>query len=207
MQLKGLGICLFTLLCAAATAGALSQDAKTKPQTADKAAAAEASMAKMMEFATPGAAHKVLEQRAGNWMWEAKMFTPAAPEPMTSKGTSEAKWILEGRYLQDTVEGTAMGQPFHGMGLTGYDNLKKKYVGTWVDTMGTGILHSEGTYDAATKTFTYTGETPDVEAGKYVKSRTTERMVDADHWLLQSFQPGSDGKEYMSFELRYTRQK
>ena len=36
--------------------------------------------------------------------------------------------------------------------------MKKKFVGSWVDNMGTGIMFSEGTYDPATKTFTYTSE-------------------------------------------------
>ena len=41
-----------------------------------------------------------------------------------------------------------MGQPFSGVGIDGYDNLRKKYVTTWIDTMGTGIFSMEGTASA-----------------------------------------------------------
>ena len=33
---------------------------------------------------------------------------------------------------------------FKGTGIEGYDNGKKKFVGTWMDNMGTGIMMSEG---------------------------------------------------------------
>ena len=44
---------------------------------------------------------------------------------MKSTGSSEVKWIMGGRYLEQTATGTSMGQEFHGMGLMGYDNMKK----------------------------------------------------------------------------------
>jgi hypothetical protein len=33
-----------------------------------------------------------------------------------------------------------MGMPFQGRGYTGYDNVKKKYVGTWMDSFSTGVM-------------------------------------------------------------------
>lgn len=40
-----------------------------------------------------------------------------------------------------------------------------------------------------------------------MKSRTVEKMVDADHWTMQMYQPGPDGKEFMGMEISYTRKK
>jgi hypothetical protein len=68
-------------------------------------------------------------------------------------------------------------------------------------------MHSEGTFDASTKTFTLMGESPDCMAGKYVKSRTVDKMVDADHWTMQMYSQGPDGKEFMGMEIAYTRAK
>ncbi len=164
-------------------------------------------MMKMKEFGTPGPAHKVLDALVGKWSIKFK-FTPApgAP-PMESVGTSEAKWIMDGRYVEETTEGTFGGEPLHGRGLTGYDNMKKRYVSTWIDNMGTGIMLSEGVHDAASKIFSWTGDSPDVLAGKYVKARMVSKMVDADHFIWQMFTPGPDGKEFMSGEGQYTRAK
>lgn len=178
-----------------------------KKPTNAAAATDDPAMAKMMEFATPGPAHKVLDAKIGKWTTVVKWWMAPGTEPTTDTGSCEVKWIMEGRFIEDTYTGTMMGGPFHGRGTTGFDNLKKKYVGTWIDTMGTGIMHSEGTFDAATKTFTYMGESPDAMVGKYVKTRTVEKMIDADHWTVQMYSPGPDGKEFMGMEISYKRAK
>ena len=51
------------------------------------------------------------------------------------------KMLLDGRFLQQEFTGEMMGQPFSGVGINAYDNLRKRYVTTWIDTMGTGIFH------------------------------------------------------------------
>lgn len=193
------------LLTVGAGAYALSttQDKKAAEAGAHKD---DPMMAKWMEFATPGDAHKLLATMVGKWNLKVKMFEPNKP-PTEEPATSESKMILGGRYLEDHTRGTFMGQPFEGQGITGYDNLKKKYCGTWVDNFGTGIMPLEGTYDASTKTFTYASESPDVMTGKYTKSRMVDKITDNDHWTMQMFGNGPDGKEMMMMEIDYTRAK
>jgi uncharacterized protein DUF1579 len=100
-----------------------------------------------------------------------------------------------------------MGQPFQGIGTMGYDNLKKKYVASWTDSMSTGIFLVEGTHDAATKTCTLAGEGPDMFSNKYSKFRMVEKTVDPDHFTVTMFSTGPDGKEFQSMEMSYTRVK
>lgn len=203
---KLLGTSLLAVIAAAAGSAVLArQDKPTGGQTTP--ASATLMEVKWKEFGTPGTAHKVLDLRLGKWNVDVKMFEPGTAAPQTSKGTSEVKWIMDGRFVEETVNGEWMGQPFSGRGATGYDNLRKKYVGSWIDNMSTGVMVVEGAYEAATKTFTYTGECPDVMAGKYTRSRSTEKMVDADHWTMQMFKPGPDGKEFMAAQMDYARAK
>ncbi len=199
----GTALCLGAL--AAAGTAALQQDKKPIPAASPEEAAM---MAKWAEFATPGPAHKVLETKIGKWSGTVKMFMPGAPAPHESKFTSEAKWIMDGRYVEETVVGETPMGPFNGKGTTGYDNIKKKYVSTWVDNNGTGIHFSEGTYDPATKTFTFSGECPDSMMSKYVQGgRMVDKMIDNDHGTAQAFGPGPDGKETIRMEITYTRAK
>ncbi len=191
------------LLLPIGAAVAWSQEKKATPAGAP---ADDPMMAKMKEFGTIGPAHKVLDMKVGKWTVKGKAMSPGSPA-MEFSGTAETRWIMEGRYLQDTVTGDFMGGPFQGSGTTGYDNLKKKYVSTWIDNSGTGIYYSEGTYDAASKTFTMMGESPDLMAGKYVKARSVEKWTDNDHWMAQSFKTGADGKEVMDMEMTGTRMK
>ena len=161
----------------------------------------------MMKAGTPGAPHKVLDAKVGKWITNAKFYAPGAPEPMAMEFKSESKWIMDGRFVQETVTGDFMGAPFIGTATWGYDNIKKKYISTWMDNMSTALMYAEGTYDAATKTFTFMGECPDAMMTKYVKCRSTDTMTDADHGTAKSYMIGPDGKETMNFEMTYTRQK
>src|SRR5215470_4588351 len=73
-------------------------------------------------------------------------------------------WALyrHGPYGQDANAGPRwkdVGLGIQGMAVEGYDNVKKKFVSSWIDNMGTAIMISEGTYDAGAKTLTYTAET------------------------------------------------
>jgi hypothetical protein len=158
-------------------------------------------------YAKPGEAHKLLDAHVGTWKTTTKCYqTPGAPAEET-QGTSTMKWIYDGRFIEQELQGTVMGMPYEGRGSMGYDNLKKKYVSTWLDNMGTGICQFEGTYDPASKTFTYTGEMPDVMAGKYTKARLVDKQADPDHWIFQIYGTGPDGKEMLKMQCDYTRTK
>jgi len=167
----------------------------------------DAKMAKMIEYATPGAAHKALEPQVGKWNLKVKFFAAPGAPAEESEATSEVEWIMGNRYTHEEVNGSFMEQPFQGMGISGYDNVQKKYVSTWIDTMGTGIMTSQGTYDAASKTFTYNGECTDPMTGKMGKHRSTQKWTDNDHWVMQMFGPGEDGKEFMAMEIAGARAK
>lgn len=178
----------------------------TACQSTSKHAMSEAEMmTKWTEYATPSESHKALESKAGRWSLKVKMFMAPGAPASESPATSESKWVMDGRYLEDNTTGSFQGQPFLGHGVTGYDNLTKKYNAVWFDNMGTGIMKSEGTYDAKTKTFTYASQQPDFAAGEYVKARVVETLVDNDHWTMQVYGPDPDGNEFLCMEIEYTR--
>jgi len=179
----------------AGAAAALSLQERDKPTGMDP------KMAKVIEAGTPGEGHKALEPCAGKWDLKVKHFEKAGAPPVESNATSEVKWIMDGRFLEEVVKGSMMDMPFEGKGVIGYDNTKKKYVSSWIDNMSTGIMFSEGTYDPATKTSTSTGECADPVTGKLVKHRMVRKAIDNDHWTMQMFMPGEDGKEYMGMEI------
>ncbi len=193
------------LVTSAAALALLAAGAAATIALQDKGGA-DAEMAKMMAFIQPGPNHKLLEPYAGKWTAKIKMLAPGEPAA-ESDGTSECKWVMDKRYMIDDTTSTMMGMPFKGMGVTGYDNLKQKFVGTWIDTMGTGVMQLEGSYDASTKTFTFMMELPDMTMTKYVASRMTDKWIDNDHHTSQMFTPGPDGKEAMMMEIHYTRSK
>jgi len=165
-------------------------------------------MQRWTEYGAPGPAHQALGQRVGTWDMVVVQFGAPGMPPMESRGSSTVQWMLDGRFLRDDTTAEVMGAPFTGFGLMGYDNLKKKYISTWCDSMSTGIATFEGDYDPATHTLHYSGWSADPAiAQAWVPMRSTERWIDADHWVMQSFAPGADGAEFMSMEIRYARRK
>ncbi|MFO0852383.1 MAG: DUF1579 domain-containing protein [Gemmataceae bacterium] len=121
----------------------------------------------------PGPEHEVLTKLVGTW--DITMKAGGAE----SKGTVVYKTDLGGLWVTSALECELFGQKFSGRGLDTYDAGKKKYVGVWVDSMSTTPLLMEGTYDAAKKTMTMTGDGPGPD-GKPTKHKTVTVMPDAD---------------------------
>ena len=161
-------------------------------------------MAKWKEFATPNENHKVLNALVGNWSQTVKWWNSADGEPMESSSTSEIKWIMGDRFLQQTVTGVSMGQPFEGMGVTGYDNRTKEYNSLWIDNMGTGFMNSSGQYDSNLKVITEKGHFTCPFRGK-IPFRGVTTFKDNNHHTYEMFSPGFDNKEYRAMEITYTR--
>ena len=100
-----------------------------------------------------------------------------------------------------------MGQPFTGLGYTGYDNVTKKYVGTWMDSMGTGVMNSTGTMGADGKSYVMTASMPDPTTGKMTTMKEKLTVTDADHHTFEMWGAGPDGKSFKMMEITYSRKK
>jgi len=190
-------------LCAPAFAGA------EPPQEAPKMSAEQQAMMDAWQKAsTPGAEHKQLaEQFAGTWTTKQTMWMDPSAPPMSETGKAVNTALFGGRQVRMEFSGGFMGQPFEGIGYTGYDNVRKRYTSFWADSMGTGSMNLLGDYDAATKTYSFTGDMPDVmKPGGMLAIRETVRIVDADHMVMEMFEP-HDGKEVRTMQIEYTRAK
>jgi Protein of unknown function (DUF1579) len=171
-------------------------------------------MKQMMDLAKLNENHKLLADLAGSWSYSVKMWMEPGKEPTASTGSVTRKPIMNGRYFIADFTGT-MKMPgadgkmkdftFKGTSLEGYDNVKQKFVSSWVDNMGTGIMNSEGTYDPATKTFTYTGEVEPVP-GMKTPIREVIKVTDKNHHTFEWYENRGD-QEMKTLEINYTRKK
>jgi len=166
----------------------------------------EAAMKKWQEYATPGDNHKLLEPFVGSWDYTVRWWMSPEAKAEESTGTSDVKWIIDGRFLEITAIGTTKEQPFKGMGITGYDNAEKKYKSVWIDNMGTGMMVANGTYDPSTKTF--------VEKGKFTNPvrgeesyRGVTKIINDDKYTYEMYTAGPDGKEFRNLEIVYIKKK
>jgi hypothetical protein len=185
---------------AAATLAAEAKKPAAKPPMDEKAM-----MEMWAKLGAPGEAHKALEPMVGTWDTKVTSWMQPGSPPMTSSGVSENRWTMGNRFIEQRFNGSFMDQPFEGLGYTGYDNIKKKYVGTWMDSMGTSIMYTTGTADPSGKSMTFTGTMEDPMTGKPMTVKNVLKVVDNDKHNFEMWGPGPNGKTYKMMEIEYTR--
>lgn len=171
----------------------------------DKADEKTPSLEDYAKASKPGPQHKLLEPLNGSWTFSGKFWMDPAKPPTDMKGTTERKWILGGRFLQDDTESPGFtGEKFLGLGLTGYDNAVGKYTTVWLDNMSTGMSPAFGTVDDSGKVFTYLREDFDPVLKKKIKGKDVTRIIDKNSHTLEMYRE-MDGKEVKVMEITFTR--
>lgn len=196
------GLLAFATVALFVSSSALAADAP-KP-TADQ----QVMMEKMAKAATPGPQHEAMKKWVGDWECTVKYQMDPTQPWQESKSTATITSLLDGRYVQEVSTGDMMGMPFTGIGLYGYDNVIGKYVSTWIDNMGTGIMKSEGTADASGKVISWTGSMSDPMTGKPAKARMITTMIDDDHHTFDMYgTPPGGKKEMKTMTIEYSRKQ
>lgn len=191
-------------MCLALTGSlALAKEKKAEPKMDP-----QAMMEVWKQLATPGEPHKMFSTLAGSWATATKEWMEPGKPPSESTGTAEMKMLLDGRFLYQEFTGNMMGQPFSGIGIDAYDNMTKKYVTAWMDSMGTGIFLMEGTASPDGKTITLKGGHPE-PGGGHMNHRAIWKIVDPNTQTFEMYGShghGKDhGKEMKMMEITYTR--
>ena len=155
-------------------------------------------------YMTPGEEHKWLAKSNGTWTEEITMWMDPDAPAQKSTATAVNRMLFNGLYQESRVKGNFEGMPFEGLSTMGYDNARKKWVSTWIDNMGSGIMHMEGTMDPATQLITMTGKGWDPASGKEVDMRQTFKVIDDKTQYMEMFCT-KDGKEFKTMEMRLTK--
>ncbi|MGH8759743.1 MAG: DUF1579 domain-containing protein [Burkholderiales bacterium] len=199
MRLIYLGI---TGLCLALTVSvAIAKDKKS-----DKQMDPQAMLELWKKLATPDEPHKLFASLAGSWTTTTKEWMEPGKPPTESTGTAEMKMVLDGRFLYQEYNSQMMGQPYAGIGIDAYDNMTKKYVTAWIDSMGTGIFMMEGSASADGKTITLKGSHPEPGGGR-MSHRAVWKIVDSNTQTFDMYGAHSGGKEMKMLEIAYTRKQ
>lgn len=181
------------------------KDSTSEWKPVDSAAATKA----WMEFATPGDMHKMLAKFDGNWTGATSMWMYDSGKAVSSTSECTNKMIFGGRYQVSNYKGNFMGMPFEGMSIMGYDNAKKKFVSTWIDNMGTGLMHAEGDWNPTKKSIDFKGKMTDPSRpGKECEVREVYTFNDDNNHSLEMYGPNpKTGKEMKTMEIKFTRKK
>ncbi len=163
-------------------------------------------MKAMQDYMTPGDVHKMMAKYDGTFNAAVSVWMKPGEQPMMSKSVAVNTMILGGRYQQSKMTGDYGGTPFEGFSLLGYDNTKKIFTTTWIDNFGTGTMTLEGTWDAASKTITFTGKMFEPMSNKDLKIKEKIQYVD-DNTIKNQMFVVSDAGEFKTMEIVSTRAK
>ena len=204
LTLCRLGLVVLLVLSALPAVADHHEEAKMAEGMGEMSPEAAAMMEAYMKAATPGAEHEMLAQMVGTYEMTVTSWMEPGTEPMVSVGTAEREMIFDGRVLQETVTADMMGQPFHGVGNTGFDNVTGTYWSTWSDNMATGITLMEGMIDMESHTAVWEGMSPDPVAGKKTPMKIEAKLMDGKE-VNTFFMTGPDGEMVKSMEITYVK--
>lgn len=170
----------------------------------------------------PGPEHNVLQSLVGTWQLSGTCYGPktdkaggnadsqdraaqaGTDEGQPVGGTLTSEWALDKHFVKCHLRGTEGSRTIEGMGLTGYDNAKDKYVSSWADNQCTSIKMEEGTYDPSSKTFTFTGESKTLD-GKTAKCRRIIQIKSDNEHTMTVFVTESGQAEKKVLEATFRR--
>ncbi|MDF1808929.1 MAG: DUF1579 domain-containing protein [Phycisphaerales bacterium] len=162
----------------------------------------EEMMAAVAKLATPNEYHKALGAMVGNWKAKTSFIMDPAQPAMEGEGSMTVEWILGGRYIQSSFKTEFMGEPFEGLGFTGYDVAHEEFISTWMDTMSTKIMLMTGGEEAGDALVMHgTATTPMGDNPMKIVSKFT----DANTWVDSFYDKMPDGTWYNSGTITYTR--
>lgn len=160
--------CLLSTVIVGMLAGGLCA---AEPAKAAAAPSAAAVIQKMVEAGRPGPEHAKLQPLIGTWSFNLSMWTDPSQPPATVTGTVERKWVMGGRFVQESVRGQSGGESFEGLGMWGYDSQQKKFSITRTCGFCGKTSQDFATCDASGKKFTYATEEACPLTGEMVKGR------------------------------------
>lgn len=138
--------------------------------------------------------------------WDATCEWAMAPGAPTTKESAKARGVsmFDGRFVRWDYSGSMMGKQYSGMGLFGYNNATKQFEQIWVDSTGTGFFNMTGEKQGD-NTIVYTGSMKNPLTGQDQPYKASMKMTDKNTMLFEMFEKASDGTEFKSMTITYTR--
>jgi hypothetical protein len=141
----------------------------------------------------PTQEHDWLEKFTGEWTTESKGTMGLGQPPIQCSGKLSSR-KLGAFWVVNEMKGELSGTPMTGIQTIGYDEGKKKYVGTWVDSMGAFMWQYEGSVDSSGKVLTLDADGPNFMGdGKLTNFQDVYEFRSADEILMTSRMLASDG--------------
>lgn len=208
MNLRHLASALaLVALTVVATAMIATQEEK-KPQ--DETPSGQMSKEDMMKKWTEANAltshHAALSSFAGEWVAHATRYDADGSVEGKSVDAATNSVILDGRILMLEYEGDWEGKPFHGLGFTGYDTVRKEHYTVWFDNFSTGPMIARGKAQESDDVVRVVAEQINPVDGMPYQEELVTTIVSDDEHRLDMYMT-SHGHRMHQMKVEYERKK
>ncbi len=155
----------------------------------------------------PSDFHRHFDFFVGSWDTHVTLYGPPGSRPVTTEGTAEYRWILDGHYLESVYRGDLGGAPFEGRGLDGFDTATGKYFNVWIDNRRTGLSYGFGHFSADGKSIESFEEVFNPRTRQNEEFRVVLEQVDANTFQNLVLHRLPDGSERQTVKLVGTRRR
>jgi hypothetical protein len=154
----------------------------------------------------PQKEHQWLMQLVGEWNTEIEVTMDPSKPPEKAQGTESVR-AIDGFWIMGENKGSHMGKPYTGILTLGFDPAKKKYIGTWVDSMSSYLWTYEGTLDETEKILTLDTEGPCPTAPEKIsKFKESLEIKSKDHKVFTSRMQDDQGNWNTMMTINFRRQ-
>jgi hypothetical protein len=164
----------------------------------------EEEIVRYMAVSRPGAEHRWLDPLVGSWTIDVRWQRAGRTETRVT-GTSENRWILDGRFL--LCESTAGDGPsrIDAMTIFGFDNRQKKYFALGLHNLATYITQPSGSYDPSTHSFLLSGRERNEVTGGAIVYRELISIEGPDRYVLRVYSDVPGRSPVKVLEVVYAR--
>lgn len=155
-------------------------------------------------FTPPVKEHEFLKKFVGEWTTTTKSVATADHPAMEFSGKMKCR-MVGGFWVMNEMTADTGDIQFIGVQTIGYHEGKKKYVGTWIDSMMNHMWKYEGTVDPAGKKLSLLAEGPNMQKpGTTAMYRDSYELKSANHIIATSEVKHEDGEwfTFMTGELK-----
>jgi hypothetical protein len=192
----------YLLLCSLCLIAAAAGSKESSTATATAAPAASA-----MDASAAALAESLAILKLEEGVWDAAItFPPENPgdAPKTAHGVQTNTFVTGNGWIKNDF---AVDEKYGGHGTWGYDPKKGRYVGIWVDSNQDYIRLDEGTFDAKTRTMTWTSELRQPDPYPPAKYRMTETFEGDRRVLTMTAIGAKSGREIPLGTILFTRRR
>ncbi len=156
-----------------------------------------------------GSGHEKLDVLEGRWTVGVVMQNADGSDPRPAgKGEAEIRWTMERRFLLWDLRLEVEQQAHHVSGFLGYDVLLQEYQALWISELSTGMSLARGDGEPEGRGIVLqVRPSGKPSSGETAGARSVLRVLDRDHFVIESIGPDARGEEGVIQRASYVRIK